>query len=130
MDLRRTHTRQTAAAKAGFSASTGARLDADPGMPTQKRQPRGRRRADPLEPFWDTEIAPLLEATPGLRPITIFDEMRRRHAGSSESWRRTLERRIRLWHALHGPEREVICRQEHPPGSRGCRISPTPRSSG
>ncbi len=62
---------------------------------------------------------PLLEATPGLRPITIFNEMRRRHAGFSESWRRTLERRIRLWQALHGPEREVIFRQEHPPGQQG-----------
>ena len=30
MDLRRTHTRPIAAAKAGFSASAGARLDADP----------------------------------------------------------------------------------------------------
>jgi hypothetical protein len=118
MDLRRTHTRQTAAAKAGFSASTGGRLDADPRMPSQKRQPRSRRRADPLEPFWDGEIVPLLEATPGLRPITIFDEVRRRHAGFSESWRRTLERRIRLWQALHGPEREVIFRQEHPPGQQ------------
>jgi hypothetical protein len=120
MNLRRTHTRQTATAKAGFSASTGARLDADPRLPSQKRQPRGRRRADPLEPFWDSEIVPLLEAAPGLRPITIFDEMRRRHPGTfAESWRRTLERRVRLWQALHGPEREVIFRQEHPPGQQG-----------
>jgi hypothetical protein len=48
MDLRRTHTRPIAAAKAGFSASTGARLDADPRMPSQKRTARGRRRPDPL----------------------------------------------------------------------------------
>ena len=51
MTLRRSHHRQTAAAKACFSASTAARLDADPRMPSQKRTPRGRRRADPLEPF-------------------------------------------------------------------------------
>lgn len=119
MNLRRTHTRLTAAAKAGFSASTGARLDADPRMPSQKRQPRERRRADPLEPFWNSQIVPLLEATPGLRAITIFNEMRHRHAEFSERWRRTLERRVRLWQALHGPEREVIFRQEHPPGQQG-----------
>ena len=119
MNLRRTHIRQTAAAKAGFSASTGARLDADPRIPSQKRQPRGRRRVDPLEPFWDSEIVPLLEAAPGLRPITILHEMRRRHAGFSHDRRRTLERRIRLWQALRGPEREVIFRQEHPPGQQG-----------
>jgi hypothetical protein len=119
MNLRKTHTRQTAAAKAGFSASTGARLEADPRMPSQKRQPRGRRRTDPLEPFWDSEIIPLLESAPGLRPITIFNEMRRRHAAFPDRWRRTLERRIRLWQALHGPELEVIFRQEHPPGQQG-----------
>ena len=88
-------------------------------MPSQKRAPRERRRADPLEPFWSAEIVPMLEAAPGLRPITMFDEMRRRHPEFSEAWRRTLERRMRLWQALHGPAREVIFRQEHPPGQQG-----------
>ncbi|HEY3643373.1 MAG TPA: IS21 family transposase [Xanthobacteraceae bacterium] len=119
MTLRRTHSRETAAAKAGFSTSTGARLDADPRMPSQKRAPRGRRRPDPLAEYWDSEIVPLLLATPGLRPISVLREMQRRHAGFSDDLRRTLERRIRLWQALHGPEREVIFRQEHPPGQQG-----------
>ena len=119
MTLRRTHTRQTAAAKAGISATTGARLDGDPQLPSQQRQPRGRRRPDPLVPYWDKEIVPLLRATPGLRPITVLHEMKRRHSAFSDGLRRTLERRIRLWQALHGPEREVIFRQEHPPGQQG-----------
>ena len=33
--------------------------------------------------------------------------------------RRTLERRIRTWRALNGPEQDVIFRQEHPPGRMG-----------
>ncbi len=119
MKLRRTHSRQTAAAKAGFSTSTAARLDPDPRLPSQKRVPRGRRRPDPLEPYWDSEILPMLMADPGLRPITILREMQRRHAAFLDDLRRTLERRIRLWQALHGPEREVIFRQEHPPGQLG-----------
>ena len=118
MTLRRTHSRQTAAAKADFSFGTGARLDADPRLPSQKLRPRGRRRRDPLEPYWDSEIVPLLEATPGLRPITLLGEMQRRHLEFSDHLRRTLERRIRLWQALHGPEREIIFRQEHPPGQQ------------
>jgi hypothetical protein len=118
MNLRRTHTRETAAAKAGFSTSTGARLDADRRMPSQKRAPRGRRRADPLADYWDSEIVPMLRASPGLRPITVLLEMQRRHADFADNLRRTLERRIRLWQALHGPEREVIFRQEHPPGQQ------------
>jgi len=118
MNLRRTHTRETAAAKAGFSTSTGARLDADAQMPSQKRAPRGRRRPDPLAEYWDSEIVPMLRASPGLRPITLLLEMQRRHASFPDNLRRTLERRVRHWQALHGPEREVIFRQEHPPGQQ------------
>ena len=98
MKLRRTHSRQPAAAKAGFSTSTAARLEADPRLPSQKRAPRGRRRPDPLEPYWDGEILPMLTANPGLRPITVLRETQRRYAGFSDDLRRTLERRIRLWH--------------------------------
>lgn len=119
MDLRRTHTRQTAAAKAGFSVSTGARLDADPRPPSQKRQPRTRRRPDPLAAVWDSEIVPMLRAAPGLRPVTVLGELSRRHPDFTGRVRRTLERRIRHWQALHGPEQEVIFRQDHPPGQQG-----------
>jgi hypothetical protein len=62
---------------------------------------------------------PMLQATPGLRPITVLGEMQRRHPAFSADLRRTLERRIRLWQALHGPAREVIFRQGHPPGRQG-----------
>jgi hypothetical protein len=61
----------------------------------------------------------MLETAPGLRPVTIFAEMQRRHPGFLETARRTLERRVRTWQALHGPERDVIFRQEHPPGQQG-----------
>lgn len=37
----------------------------------------------------------------------------------SRSVRRTLERRIRAWRALHGKERDVIFRQVHEPGRMG-----------
>jgi hypothetical protein len=119
MEYRRHHSRPIAAAKAGFSASTGVRLDTDPRLPSQKRQPRTRRRPDPLAAVWDSEIVPMLRAAPGLRPITVLGELRRRHPEFTESIRRTLERRIRHWQALHGPEQEVIFRQEHPPGQQG-----------
>jgi hypothetical protein len=119
MDLRRNHSRPIAAAKAGFSASTGARLEADPRPPSQKRQPRTRRRPDPLAAVWGTEIVPMLQAAPGLRPVTILAELQRHHPDFTDRLRRTLERRVRHWQALHGPEQEVIFRQEHPPGQQG-----------
>ena len=119
MSLRQTLSQQTAAARAGFSASTGSRLDSDPRPPSRKAAPRGRRRPDPLATIWESEIVPMLVAMPGLRPITLFDEMRRRHPTLSEGVRRTLERRVGTWQALHGPERDVIFRQDHPPGAQG-----------
>ncbi len=119
MHHRRAHTRQLAAARAGIGASTGARLDADPRLPSQSKAPRGRRRPDPLAAVWDTEIVPLLQSTPGLRPVAVFEEMLRRHSDLAPGVRRTLERRVRHWQALHGPEREVIFRQDHPPGQQG-----------
>ena len=65
MTLRRTHDRAKAAAMAGFSPSTGARLEADPRPPSERAAPRGRRRPDPLAAIWEGEIVPMLEAMPG-----------------------------------------------------------------
>jgi hypothetical protein len=119
MHHRRTHTRQLAAARAGVSPSTGARLDVDPRLPSQQQAPRGRRRPDPLAAVWAAEIVPMLQAAPGLRPFAVFEEMLRRHPELLPGVRRTLERRVRGWQALHGPERDVIFRQDHPPGQQG-----------
>ena len=46
-------------------------------------------------------------------------ELRRRHSELNPNIRRTLERRITHWRAEHGPERDVIFRQEHEPGRMG-----------
>jgi hypothetical protein len=119
MHHRKTQTRQLAAARAGIGASTGARLDADPRLPSQRQTPRSRRRPDPLATIWDAEIIPMLQAAPGLRPVTVFAEMLLRHPDLSANIRRTLERRVRDWQAQHGPERDVIFRQDHPPGQQG-----------
>jgi hypothetical protein len=119
MRFRETETAGVAAAKAGFSAATAYRIERDPQLPSQKKAPRGRRRPDPLATVWDSEVVPLLKSMPGLRPVAIFEEICRRHPESGSRFRRTLERRIRGWRALNGPERDVIFRQEHPPGRLG-----------
>jgi transposase InsO family protein len=119
MKFRHTDTAPIAAAKAGFSPSTGYRIDKDPHLPSQKKAPRERRRPDPLATVWDSEIVPLLQSAPGLRPVALFEEMLRRHPELGTGIRRTLERRVRAWRALHGPEQEVIFRQVHEPGRMG-----------
>ena len=72
MHHRRTHSREVAAAHSGFSATTGARIDGDPRLPFQKQLPRGRRRSDPLAAVWNTEIVPMLQGPPRLRPFAVF----------------------------------------------------------
>ena len=119
MKQRRNHSPDIAAAKAGFSTAAAYRFEKDPRLPSQKKPRRERRRADPLANVWDSEVVPLLKEAPGLRPIAIFEELCRRHPDLSAGTRRTLERRIRSWRAVNGREREVIFRQEHPPGRMG-----------
>jgi len=119
MKSRQTSAPAVAAAMAGFSRATGYRIEADPRLPSQRREPRERRRRDPLAHLWDAEIVPMLVAAPGIRAVGVFEEMIRRHCELGEGVRRTLERRIRQWRSLHGPERDVIFRQEHPPGRMG-----------
>lgn len=119
MKLRQTHPIEVAAAKADISRATGYRIAQDPQLPSQKAQPRERRRPDPLEAIFDTEVVPLLKEAPGLRPVAIFDEILRRHPELSPGVRRTLERRIRSWRAQHGAEQDVIFRQVHEPGRMG-----------
>jgi len=119
MKERQTHGAAVAAAKAGFSTAAAYRFEKDRRLPSQKQAPRGRRRPDPLADVWNGEILAMLEAAPGVRPVAIFEELRRRHPEIEPNIRRTLERRIRAWRAVHGPAREVMFRQEHPPGRLG-----------
>jgi transposase InsO family protein len=119
MKLRLSEGPSVAAAKAGISVATAYRIEQDARLPSQKKAPRGRRRPDPLAEIFDSEVVALLKAAPGVRPIAIFEEMTRRHPEMSRSVRRTLERRIRAWRAVHGKERDVIFRQVHEPGRMG-----------
>ena len=100
MKSRQTNAPAIAAAKAGFSTATAYRIEADPRLPSQKKEPRGRRRPDPLAGVWDSEIVPMLEAAPGIRAVAIFEEICRRHPEVVAGVRRTLERRIARWRAL------------------------------
>ena len=61
----------------------------------------------------------MLEQAPGLRPVAVYEELIRRHPELGPGVRRTLERRVRTWRAVHGPEREIVFRQTHPPGRLG-----------
>ena len=119
MSIRKNHGTAVAAAKAGISRATGFRVDADPRLPSQKQKPRERRRPDPLVDIWEADVVPILKAATGIRTVGVMAELRRRHPELNPNIRRTLERRITNWRAHHGPEQDVIFRQEHEPGRMG-----------
>ena len=119
MKSRQTNGPAIAAAKAGFSTATAYRIEADTRLPSQKQRPRGRCRPDPLAGIWEGEIMSMLQAAPAIRAVAVFEEICRRHPDMAAGVRRTLERRVAGWRALHGPSRDVMFRQEHPPGRMG-----------
>ncbi|WP_374189886.1 IS21 family transposase [Rhizobium rhizogenes] len=122
MRLNKTHRQETAAAMSGFSASTASRFEKDPRLPSVRKAERchGGGRADPFADIWESEVVPILEKAPTLRPVTILNDLCLRYPERElMPARRTLERRVRQWKASHGPQREVIFRQNHPPGRQG-----------
>ena len=59
----------------------------------------------------------MLERLPSLRATTLLEELQRLHPGRyPDRLLRSLQRRVAHWRATEGPERELIFRQEHPPG--------------
>ncbi len=112
-------TQEGSAASAGMSVRT-ARRWREGGLPSQRAAPRSwRTRPDPFADIWDSEVVPLLELDGEgiLEAARVFDELRERHPGRfSAGQLRTLQRRMRDWKAVHGPSRQVIFPQVHPPG--------------
>ncbi|MDT3382312.1 IS21 family transposase [Labrys neptuniae] len=106
-----------ASAKAGFSERTGRRLEAGTVRPAQRAPRHWRTRSDPLAEVWDELILPMLRQVPHLRATSVIEQINLQQPGRlDERHRRTLQRRIAHWRATEGPEREVIFRQDHPPG--------------
>jgi hypothetical protein len=62
----------------------------------------------------------MLERSPQLEPQTLLLHLERTFPG--QEWyrrKRTLQRRVEQWRALHGPAREVMFLQHHQPGVLG-----------
>ena len=113
-------TQVAAAAKAGLSERSARRIEQSEALPSQRESRGWRTRTDPLQPVWDSEVVPLLESDGALNGVTLLEELQRRYPGDYDtSVLRTLQRRVRQWRAVFGPEREVYFAQEHPPGRLG-----------
>ena len=116
-------TQQAAGAASGMSERSVRNWSKGP-LPSEKKKDRRRQRTrpDPLAGVWEQDIEPLLRADIEgvLSAPTVLEWLDGRHPGRfGRSHLRTLQRRMRDWRALHGPDREVYFEQEHPSGSEG-----------
>jgi len=131
LKLAENKTIEAAAAAAGMSARSTHTWKSG-ALPSQAKRPRHwRTRADVFAGVWEAEVVPLLErdAEGVLEATTIIEELRRTHGPRfGDKHLRTLQRRVREWRALRGPEREVFFEQEHVPG-REAAIDFTERTS-
>ncbi len=117
---RQTQTQVAAAAGVGISERSARRVEVGRGLPSQEPQRHWRTRRDPLEGVWESDLLPLLEASPHLSATTLFEELVRRQPGNDSPGQvRAIQRRVRAWRALHGADRAVFFAQERPPGRQG-----------
>ena len=111
-------TQQASAATAGMSARSARRWQRGP-LPSEKKKRSWRTRPDAFSGVWEEEIVPLLrrDAREKLQATVLLEWLDERYPGRfNASHLRTLQRRLRDWRALNGPDREVYFEQEHPPG--------------
>lgn len=114
---------QLAADAVGISVRSAQRIDRGELQPEEQQQRQGRHwrtRADPLAEVWDSILVPMLERAPQLEPQTLLLHLERTFPG--QEWyrrKRTLQRRIEQWRALHGLALEVMFLQEHRAGVLG-----------
>jgi hypothetical protein len=118
MQDRRRHSQRAAAARAGFGERTARRIETAPDLPSQRRAERGRTVPDPLAAVWEPLLLPILQNDPAVQAVTLLRQLQMTdpNAFPDDRVRRTLERRVRDWRALHGQERDVIFRQAPEPG--------------
>ena len=112
-------TQQIAAAQIGFSERSARNIEKR-GFVEAKPVHDWRTRQDPFESVWEAEIVPLLEKSPHLQARAVLEMLQKDRAENyPDTTLRTLQRRVREWRATSGPEKEIIFRQNHPPGWQG-----------
>ena len=112
-------TQAQAAARAGMHPNTARKYTRAGKLPSQLKQPRTyRTRRDPFADDWPW-VQAHLERDSAVQAQTLFALLCDQHPGRYQVGQlRTLQRRIALWRAQHGPEKEVMFAQIHHPGQR------------
>lgn len=114
------HTQSVSAAKAGISERTGRDIEQGKYNSPHQIVRHWRTRLDPVSLVWENELVPMLEQTPTLQPITLLEYLQSHYPEQyDDSLLRTLQRRVKQWRSVYGPDKEVMFRQQHTPGRQG-----------
>jgi len=104
----------------GVSERSARRIEGGQISVLEKKERHWRTRKDAFAQVRDSEVVPLLEKQPGLDATTLFEDLQDRHQGKfGNGKKRTFQRRVKAWKALHGPDKEVMFRQVQEPGRQG-----------
>jgi hypothetical protein len=106
-----------ASMKAGMDRKTARKYVRAGALPSEMSAAHDwRTREDPFAEHWP-EMELMLAESPSLEAKTLFAVLVEKHPDQyDEGQLRTLQRRVRVWRAARGPEREVVLAQRHRPG--------------
>jgi hypothetical protein len=107
---------------AGMSSKTARKFLKSKQLPSQNTPEHNwQTRPDPFKEDWDWIEQHLTEAKGALEGKELFEALQRLYPGKYQDGQlRTLQRRIKVWKALHGPSKETFYPQIYFPGRWCC----------
>ena len=103
--------------RAGMSQNTGRKYRRLSRLPSELKEPRTwKTHRDIFEKDWP-DIESRLQDAPELEARALFEHLMSNRPGVYEEGHlRTFQRRVKVWRAIHGPDKEVFFPQVHRPG--------------
>lgn len=116
MKYSKTHTLETAAAKAGMDVKTAKKYIKENTKTHDPKERHWRTREDAFNEVW-SEISNMLKNSPGIHAKTLMIFLVRNNPEKFDmTMLRSLQRKVKHWRIVDGPDKEVIFRQTLEPG--------------
>jgi len=113
------NTQVLSSAKAGICERSGRNIESGNKPRCAKGNRKWRTRKDPFSSVWESEIVPLLKQGIFEATFVLSELQKKRPEQFPDAQLRTLQRKVKQWRILYGPDKEVMFRQMHEPGKLG-----------
>ena len=112
-------TQSIAAAKAGISERSGRYIETGKRGLKSRIDRAWRTRKDPFAQVWEVDAVPMLQQG-AYEASFILEQLQKKYPDQFPcSVLRTLQRKVKKWRALYGPDKEVMFEQKYEPGQLG-----------